>query len=90
MTIKEIKEVYAKYDMDEGDTSTNRFIVENDKEWGKVVVVAEHSKSGGWWVKQAVRCSDGAELIPRGGTRPADDRNDAVDVAWEMIYEDGR
>lgn len=83
MTIKTIKEKYmgvygggektmfATYDYDDGN--------------GKVVIVVTKHPVYGRTVWQAVRVSDGMELIPGGRCRPCDSLNDAIDVVSEMM-----
>ena len=81
MTIKEIKEKYrGRY----GNGEHTMYSV-YDYGFGKVVVIVTKSRSYGDTVWQAVRVSDGKELIPDGSCRPCDNLDDAIDVAGEMI-----
>ncbi len=86
MKIKEIKEKYARYD----HHPNCKFVVHDYKDRnGKIVIVVNVEKvCGETWrdVVQAVRVSDGKELIKHGRCRPCDNLyEDAVDVAYEMI-----
>ena len=87
MTIKSIKEKYTgKYgDHDE----RTMFKVHNftDPEIGKAVVIVTYVPWYGRTVWQAVRVSDGKELIEKGSCRPCDNMDDAIDVICEMISD---
>lgn len=85
MTIKAIKEMYRKYDCDGGEH--NSFAVYDYKDGnGKIVIVVKNLGIYGYKdVVQAVRVSDGKEMIEEGCCRPCDNLDDAVDVAGEMM-----
>lgn len=83
MTIKAIKE---KYHGVYGRGEKESFLVYDYKgEIGKVVIIMTRCRIYGRTVWQAVRVSDGAELIPNGACRPCDNLEDSIDVAAEMI-----
>lgn len=83
MTIKEIKSQYTgRY----GNGEKTMFATYNyGGEIGKAVIVVTKCRSYGDTVWQAVRVSDGKELIPDGACRPCDNLDDAIDVAGEMM-----
>lgn len=83
MTIKEIKQKYeGKYGKGEKTTVvTYDFKDEN----GKVAIITTYIRGYGRTVWQAVRVSDGKELIEDGRCRPCDNLDDAIDVAGEMM-----
>lgn len=83
MTIKSIKEKYTgKY----GKNEKTMFTVYDYKDGnGKVVIVVTHHSQYKKTVWQAVRVSDGKELIPEHRCRPCDNMDDAIDVAGEMM-----
>ena len=86
MKIKDIKEKYKNYCVSSGER--NAFIVYDWKDGnGKVLIVVNINKSKyiGDYVTQAIRISDGMELIKGNACRPCDNLNDAIDVASEMI-----
>ena len=87
MTIKEIKKKYdGKYGCFGERTAFTTYDYKDGN--GKVVIVVTIMGKGkdAWKdVWQAVRVSDGAELIEDGRCRPCDDLDDAIDVAGEMI-----
>lgn len=84
MTIKAIKEKYKDYQI--RGAEWNSFAVYNyGGTTGKVVIVVNNCKEYGRTVMQAVRVSDGKELIAKGACRPCDNLDDAVDVAGEML-----
>lgn len=83
MTIKGIKEQYnGKYGRGEKTMFTTCDYGDGN---GKVVIVVTMCSPYGRTVWQAVRVSDGKELIPDGNCRPCDSLNDAIDVAGEMM-----
>ncbi len=83
MTIKAIKE---KYDGVYGNGEKTMFkVFDYGGEIGKAVIVATKHFAYGNTVWQAVRVSDGAELIKEGRCRPCDSMMDAIDVAEEMM-----
>ena len=83
MTIKQIKENYTgKYG--HGEKTMFKAFDYNDGN-GKVVIVVTHHSAYRKTVWQAVRVSDGAELIEAGRCRPCDNLDDAIDVAGEMM-----
>lgn len=87
MTIKAIKEKYhGKYGRGEKESFT---VYDYKDERGKVVIITTYCRIYGRTVWQAVRVSDGAELIPDGNCRPCDNLDDAIDVASEMINIEG-
>lgn len=83
MTIKSIKEKYTgKY----GKNEKTMFTVYDYKDGnGKIVIVVTHHSQYRKTVWQAVRVSDGKELIPEHCCRPCDNMEDAIDVAGEMM-----
>lgn len=84
MTIKAIKEKYdGKYA--DGGEKTMFVTYDYNNGWGKVVIVVTSCKGYGKTVFQAVRVSDGKEMIEEGRCRPCDNMNDAIDVAGEMM-----
>ena len=84
MTIKAIKEQYKKYQVSGGEY--NSFVVYDYKDGnGKIVIVVNMCKGYGKSVTQAVRVSDGKELIGKDRCRPCDNLDDAIDVAGEMM-----
>lgn len=89
MTIKEIEKEYADYGRDRFSPAKNTFISDDFKEWGRVVIVCERD-SYGWIVKQVVRRSDGAELLNPEMSWHAYSRADAIDIAWEQVWEQNR
>lgn len=87
MTIKEVMARYKDYRATD-TTERNSFITYDYRDGnGKVVVVVQVSKYKdiGKYVVQAVRVSDGKELIEAGRCRPCDSMEDAIDVAGEMF-----
>lgn len=86
--IKDIKTMYTgKYGGGERTRFTTYDYCDGN---GKIVIVVTYCRSYGNTVWQAVRVSDGAELIRDGQCRPCDNLDDAIDVAGEMITEDER
>lgn len=85
MTIKSIKEKYKDYRRSANEKNMFAVCDYGDGN-GKVVIVVNHNpnKYIGKYVSQVVRVRDGKELIPKGGTRPCDNLEDAIDVASEM------
>lgn len=86
MTIKELKEKYKSYKCYAGEK--NSFIIYDYGDGnGKILIVVNRNKNRyiGRWVVQAIRISDGKELIKNGSMRPCDNLNDAIDVAGEMF-----
>jgi hypothetical protein len=63
--------MFAVYDYNDGN--------------GKVVIVVNHCKCFGKTVMQAIRVTDGKEMILDGCCRPCDNLADAIDVASEMM-----
>lgn len=90
MTIKEIKEAYKRYDC--SGREHNSFAVYDYKDGnGKMVIVMKHLGIYGYKdVVQAIRVSDGKEMIPEGSCRPCDNLDDAIDVAAEMMMDERR
>lgn len=88
MTIKAIKEQYKKYSCEGGEH--NSFAVYDYKDGnGKIVIVVKNLLVYGYKdVVQAVRVSDGKEMIEEGRCRPCDNLDDAIDVAGEMMAEE--
>ena len=83
MTIKAIKEQYnGKYGHGEKTMFTTFDYRDGN---GKVVIVVTKHNSYRNTVWQAVRVSDGKELIKDGSCRPCDNMDDAIDVAGEMM-----
>ena len=83
MTIKEIKQKYeGKYGNGEKMTIVTYDFGDGN---GKVAVITTYVRSYGRTVWQAVRVSDGKELIEEGRCRPCDNLDDAIDVAGEMM-----
>lgn len=85
MTIKEIKGKYKKYSCEGNEY--NSFAVFDYKDGnGKIVIVVKNLRVYGYKdVVQAVRVSDGKEMIEEGRCRPCDNLDDAIDVAGEMM-----
>lgn len=83
MTIKEIKTKYADYHKTVGDNKT-MFTTFCDEYGEKFVVIVTYAKYFGRTVWQAVRVSDGKEMLT--GCRPCDNLEDAIDVACEMDW----
>lgn len=85
MTIKAIKE---KYNGRYGENEKTMFTTFDYQDGnGKIVIVVTRHWLAGRTVWQAVRVSDGKELIPAGSCRPCDSLDDAIDVAGEMMVE---
>lgn len=83
MTIKEIKEKYTgRYGNGEKTMFTTYDYHDGN---GKIVIVVTKHGTYGRTVWQAVRVSDGKELISNGRCRPCDNMDDAIDVAGEMM-----
>ena len=88
MTITAIKEKYKDYEISGGEK--NSFTVYDWQDGnGKVVIVVNVCKGYGKSVTQVVRVGDGIELLPRHSCRPCDNMDDAIDVAGEMIQDNG-
>lgn len=84
MTIKAIKEAYnGKYGEPWEKTMFTTYDYNDGN--GKVVIVVTFARGYGDTVWQAVRVSDGKELISKGRCRPCDNLEDAIDVAGEMM-----
>lgn len=84
MTIKAIKEKYREY----GNKNERKsFVVYDYKDGnGKIVIIVSHLGIYGYKdVVQAVRVSDGKEMIEKGHCRPCDNLEDSIDVAAEMM-----
>ena len=84
MLIKDIKVRYRDY-LREVYGGGNSFRTVNWPEYGgKIVLVVNVDRSFGDTLIQAVRVSDGVELLG-DRSRPCDSLDDAEDVAWEML-----
>ena len=89
MTIKSIKEKYKDYCKDEFGSGKTMFTTWDYKDGnGKIVIIVSNCGWLGKDVVQAVRVSDGKEMLSEGRCRPCDNLDDAVDVAGEMIREE--
>lgn len=84
MTIKEIKEAYKNYHCTNG--ATNSFITVNTSDYGKIVIVI-NDFCGDKAVTQIVKVSTGEKLLGDDRFRTCYSRNDAIDVAFEMLDE---
>lgn len=84
MTIKAIKEKYKSYQLKNGEWNSFTTYDYGDGN-GKVVIVVNNCKGYGKTVMQAVRVSDGKEMLSEGACRPCDSLDDAIDVAGEMF-----
>ena len=88
MTIKAIKEKYKNYNRDTF-SGKNMFVVYDYNDGnGKIVIVVNNCGWLGKDVVQAVRVSDGKEMLSEGRYRPCDNLDDAIDVAGEMMREE--
>lgn len=86
MTIKSIKEQYTgRYGMKGEKTMFTTYDYKDGN--GKMVIVVTDHHSYRKTVWQAVRVSDGKEMIAEGHCRPCDNMDDAIDVAGEMMVE---
>ena len=86
MTIKSIKEAYKDYRVDRDEKNSFVTYDYNDGNGKVVIIVRRHPhRDIGSYVTQAVRVSDGKELIEDGRCRPCDNLDDAIDVAGEMF-----
>lgn len=84
MTIKAIKETYKNYQT--RGSERNSFVTYDYNDGnGKVVIIVNNHSAYRKTVMQAVRVSDGKELIPTDDCRPCDNLDDAIDVAGEMM-----
>ncbi len=84
-----IKDLKAKYDGKYDKSEKTGFVTYDYGDGnGKILIVTTYGKLYGRTVWQAVRVSDGKELIPDGSCRPCDNlADDAIDVAGEMMVE---
>ena len=90
MKIKDIKEAYKDYRR--SGLEKNRFVVYDYNDGnGKIVIIVNHhpNKDVGDYVMQVIRVSDGAKLMSDDHCRPCDDLDDAIDVAGEMMFDQG-